>query len=183
MKKVLALMLAFVMILALGACTAEEKGIADKWKWSVNISGEMMGLSGVDAKLAMVTYIDLKEDGTYTVTPDKDALLASVPAFEDALVEAFVKQLGGESMRELAKQTVAQMNLGESMAANIKAEQGTYTVNGNQLTMTPNADSGSEATTYTFVLNGDTLELTGDNEDMQQIQEMLGDSKMVLTRT
>ena len=49
--------------------------------------------------------------------------------------------------------------------------------------MTPNADSGSEATTYTFVLNGDTLELTGDNEDMQQIQEMLGDSKMVLTRT
>ena len=184
MKKVLALLLSLVMILALGACTVEEeKGIADTWKWSVELSAEKMGLAGVDAKLTMISYIDLKEDGTYSVKLDKDALLASVSAFEAALVEVFVQQLGGESMRELAEQTVAQMNLGQKMAESAEDEYGTYTINGDQITMTPNEDSDAEAVTYTFKLEGDTLELTGDSEDMEQAMELLGEAKMVLTRT
>ena len=120
MKKILALLLALVMILALAACgenkdngngqttTAKtdptttvsttvttappaEKSIVGAWKYEISLSGEALGYIGLTATIDLEITETFNADGTFTFAVNEEKLLASMPAFEAFLIEYMIE--------------------------------------------------------------------------------------------
>ena len=200
MKKLLALLLALVMIFALAACGESDKKDDDKetqgttlapattivgsWKYDISMSGESMGYEGVKATIDLQVQQTFKEDGTVTMVVNEDKLLASMPAFEEALVNYMIENYyeGDESVRSAVEEMVAGMNMGATMMESFNSIQATYTVEGDKLTITGQIDADVEVPTeeYTFKFVSNTVELYAANANTEEAFAMYGVDKLVL---
>jgi hypothetical protein len=189
MKKLLALLLALVMIFALAACggnsndddddkPSKKKGLEDKWSWVMSMDGEMMGLEDFDGEFSMTVLFDF-DDGKYTITLDEKALDKSVKAFEQDMVDYMVEAgLDEASAREM----VEEMDLAGTMAESMEdemTESGTYTAEDGKLTMT-NEDGDEEV--YSYEIKGDKMTLIPEGEEGQDMLEALNLDAMELKR-
>lgn len=186
--------------------TKPREGLEDRWEWTVEVDGEKMQVEDFDGSFEMTMCFTF-EDGKYTFAIDKDALEDSLEDFEKDLIsymEEMMYESGtaegmsreemdqqmqtamGMSVAEFAASTVEEMDLTGTMLAAAKDETGTYKVEGNQLTMTEDEaeeECGmTESVVYTFKLDGDTLELTGEDADLEQLLEMIGEDHVTLKR-
>ena len=122
MKRILALLLTLMMALSLTACGGDNNAdLVGTWKWTCDITEEFQkGVNEgagmdvpVEAKVEMKWDADrepdkaakamvFNEDGTFTLSVDKDALSASVQGYIDAMVPVTVdlvyQQLEGQGM-------------------------------------------------------------------------------------
>lgn len=204
MKKLLALLLALVMIFALAACNSGDKKDDDEgkskdpsssvvpaattivgtWKYNISLSGEAMGYEGIEATIDLQITQSFKEDGTLTMSVNEEKLMASMPAFEDALVDFLIEnQYGGdESLRSAIAETVAAMDMGGMMLESYAGIQATYTVEGDKLTVTSTMDADIDIPVeeYTFKFVGSTVELYAANDVTEEAFEGYGVDKLVL---
>ena len=117
MKRILALLLTLMMALSLTACGGDNNAdLVGTWKWTCDITEEFQkGVNEgagmdvpVEAKVEMTFVLVFNEDGTFTLSVDRDALSASVEDqgmsradIDEAMkaqgitVEEYVKQLFG----------------------------------------------------------------------------------------
>lgn len=111
MKRILALLLTLMMALSLTACGGDNNAdLVGTWKWTCDITEEFQkGVNEgagmdvpVEAKVEMTLVLVFNEDGTFTLSVDKDALSASVQGYIDAMVPVTVdlvyQQLEGQGM-------------------------------------------------------------------------------------
>lgn len=111
MKRILALLLTLMMALSLTACGGDTNAdLVGTWKWTCDITEEFQkGINEgagmdvpVEAKVEMTFVLVFNEDGTFTLSVDKDALSASVQGYIDAMVPVTVdlvyQQLEGQGM-------------------------------------------------------------------------------------
>ena len=85
MKRILALLLTLMMALSLTACGGDNNAdLVGTWKWTCDITEEFQkGINEgagmdvpVEAKVEMTFVLVFNEDGTFTLSVDKDALSA-----------------------------------------------------------------------------------------------------------
>lgn len=207
MKKLLALLLALAMIFALAACgesddkddgngrpassdTEKPKdpasdSIVGTWTWSIKMTGDMMGYEGMEAGLDMTIKETFAADGKCTISVDADKMVASYPAFEAALIDYMIENMfdGDESIRGTLEQEFENQDMCGQLVElyGSMSEETTYTIEGNKLTV-KSTDSDQPDEVYTFVLSGNTLELTPMNDETRESMETFGVDKLILKR-
>lgn len=181
-----------------GSVTTGE--LEGQWNWVFSVDGEMMGVEGFDGSLDLVVLMSF-EDGDYSLSLDEDALMVSLDSFEQDLIDYMIELLYdsftsqglsreeadaqmelagmGSSVADYVETAVAEMDLGSALTGSIESEEGEYIVEGDQLTLIPTA---GEQSVYTFSVEGDTLELSGDDDSFKSLLEMTGADSMILER-
>ena len=192
MKKLMALLLALVMMLAMVACGKGDdktddrplsEQIVGKWAGTVAVSGEKMELPSFTGSLELKVEYTFNADGTGGAKLDIDAYKASVEANRQALCDALVQlMITTAGSREAAESNVkAQTNmtleqfanssvdtLKTSMPADLE-EDGEWTLEGDKLTV------GELVATVS--IDGDKMTWTG-----SELEEELGVSSVVFNR-
>lgn len=189
------------MIFALAACgetedkddknddkkpgSSETNPIVGTWTWSFKMTGDMMGYEGLDAALDMTIKQTYAADGKCIISADSTKMVASYPAFEKALINYMIENMfgGDQSYYDALKEGFEQEDLCGQLVElyGSMSEETTYTIEGNKLTV-KSTDSDQPDEVYTFVLSGDTLELTPMNDETRESMEMFGVDKLVLKR-
>jgi hypothetical protein len=131
MKKLLALLLALVMVFTLFACsndsgkkddddddkssaaTEDTRPLSEKivgnWTGVVSMTGEMMEMPAFTGKLEMKLNLTMNADGTASISVDKTAYAASIEknrqGLADAFVQMWIEAFGG---RDAAEATIQQ---------------------------------------------------------------------------
>lgn len=190
MKRILALLLAVVMIFALAACgNDDDKGddkdgkggekvddrplsekIVGSWTTTISMSGVKMQLPTFDGAVEMKVEYTFNDDGTGSSKLDVEAYKASVESNRKAIGEAFaqmlINQVGSRDEAENAIKTQMNMTL---------AEYGDYAVDQLKTSMPDLSKDGEwsmegdqltmadDDGTITVSINGDTMTWTGDN--------------------
>ena len=197
LKKVLALLLALVMVFALVACgkdsksddskKEEEKPLSEQivgtWTSTIKVSGVKLQLPTYDGTLELKVEYIFKADGNCSAKGDEAAYQANVEANRAALGEAIIQMLVNQmgSRDAAAAQVEAEMGktleeYGNWFVDELKSqmpdmsEEGTWKLEGNKLTM--------GETAYDISIKDNTMTWTG-NEEMT---ETLGVESIVLTR-
>lgn len=190
MKKLLALLLALVMIFALAACGAgdttnkddddkkEKKGLEDSWTWTITMDSEAMGMEGFDSGFTMAVLFDFTKDGKFTMTLDEQVMEKSLEDFADAMVDYLVDQ--GAGSKDEVQAIVDEMDIASMFEEAMEEMEasGTYKTEGDKLTM---MKDGEEAV-YTYKLDGDNLTLTPEDEEELEALETFGVETMDLKR-
>lgn len=190
MKKLLALLLALVMIFALAACGAgdttnkddddkkEKKGLEDSWTWTITMDSEAMGMEGFDSGFTMAVLFDFTKDGKFTMTLDEQVMEKSLEDFADAMVDYLVDQ--GAGSKDEVQAIVDEMDIASMFEEAMEEMEasGTYKTEGDKLTM---MKDGEEAV-YTYKLDGDDLTLTPEDEEELEALETFGVETMDLKR-
>lgn len=158
--------------------------IVGSWRYEMPMTGEAMGYTGVDTAIALEFTQTYKADGTMTMVVNEDKLMASMPAFEAALVDWMVENMyyGDDSVRDALADAIAQQNLGQTLVDQYNSVSATYTVEGNTLTVISyiDADMDIPEEVYTFAFVGNTVELYAANDATQEAFETNGIDKLVL---
>ena len=209
MKKIIALSLCLILVLSLCACGAKED-LTGKWTTTINMAesynaemaaadptmAEYMSLDSFNVPLVL----ELKADGTYTMTVEKEGLEAALSEvvgklssgmeayFADLLAQQGIEMdvnealaAMGISMDDLMAELTAELDadaLYESMGGegNWKAENGKFY-------MTEDLETAAGEGEYnTYVLEGDTLTLDVGTETVDEETAKLM-FPMVLTRS
>lgn len=122
MKRILALLLTLMMALSLTACGGDNNAdLVGTWKWTCDITEEFQkGVNEgagmdvpVEAKVEMTFVLVFNEDGTFTLSVDKDALSASVQGYIDAMVPVTVDLV----YQQLEDQGMSRADIDEAMKA------------------------------------------------------------------
>lgn len=122
MKRIIAVLLTLMMALSLTACSGDDNAkVAGTWKWNCDITkvmqesvnqGAGMDLS-TDAAVEIVFVLDLNEDGTYTLSVDRDAMKTSLQTYIDSLIPAAVEA----TYQQLEAQGMSRADIDAAMAA------------------------------------------------------------------
>lgn len=181
MKKWMALALAALLTVALlcGCSPSDEKQLRGKWKAKVDLALAYEDLlARSDASVA--AHIDLtefevtltanfKEDGSYTIRVDEEALLLGAEKMELAVragLASYLQSQTGKTMENLLSATgmtyddimnrYFTTDLGGTIRDNLEAE-GTYKINGGKLVLLD--AEGNKVFEGKYALNEDVLEL------------------------
>ena len=190
MKKLLALLLAVVMLFALAACgdsgavkdedppktttaPVEEDTLEGEWVTTLAVTGEMMGADGLDTEVAITLMVRFDED-TYTMYVDQDALEDSIDAFVedmtdfmidmvyDGLMESGMSKEEADAMFEMSYgMTVEEYCVETVEELDLQGELGSMN------------EEMEEAGDYT--VDGDTLTLISEDEEVEYTFVLDGD--------
>ena len=208
MKKIIALSLCLILALSLCACGAKED-LTGKWTTNINMAqvfnDEMAAADPTMAEyMAVETFnlplvLELKEDGTYSMTVDPTAMEATMNKLvEDMTVglEAYFAAIFAEQGLEMdVNEALAAMGMDlDSLVAELSAEltsedvfaefssEGKYKAEKGKLYMTESLDEVINPAIYnTYTLDGDTLTLEAGTEVLEDGMEIM--FPMVLTRS
>ncbi len=210
MKKFLALVLSAVLLVSvLAACGGKEAASGDSlegtWRTEIDMAemiNEQMAASGMgefvnisDFSITMV--MDIKGDGTYAMTVDKDALAGSMEGVKEdmkngvtAYMENMLKEQGldmsvedamaasGTSLDDMVDQAFSEeamdeMTAGLHIEGQYKAEDGKFYTSGS-------VDEAPSDNYESYTLDGDTLTLdAGSSEVPSEMEAFL---PLVFTR-
>ncbi len=98
LKKLAAVMLAFVMVLAFAACGKSDPNAVGTWSLKMDLSAAMkeeMGSEFADfnAPFVFTVYLDLNKDGSYKMYVDEKETEKDLETFMDALADYFTEYL------------------------------------------------------------------------------------------
>lgn len=98
LKKISALLLAFVMLLAFAACGKSDANAIGTWSLKMDLSAAMkeeMGseFSDFNAPFVFTVYLDLSKDGTYKMYVDEKETEKDMDTFMGALADYFTEYL------------------------------------------------------------------------------------------
>lgn len=196
MKRILALLLTLMMALSLTACGGDNNAdLVGTWKWTCDITEEFQkGINEgagmdvpVEAKVEMTFVLVFNEDGTFTLSVDKDALSASVQGYIDAMVPVTVdlvyQQLEGQGMsradideamkaqgitvEEYVKQLFGALDvdqLTDGLAD--ENESGYFRAAKGKLYLSDKADTFSDDSCAEYTLSGGTMQWTGGSYEL-----------------
>lgn len=204
MKRILALLLAVVMIFSLAACgndnakgdDKDDKGgekvddrplsekIVGKWTTTIRMSGVKMQLPTFDGALEMKVEYTFNADGTGSAKLDVEAYEANVEANRKAIGEAFaqmlINQLGSRDAAENATKTQMNMTLaeyGDYAVDQLKTSMPDLNKDGEWSMEGDQLTMADEDGTITVSINGDTMTWTGDD-----LEENLGSKTVEFKR-
>ena len=207
MKKIIALTLCLILVLSLCACGGKED-LSGTWKTTLDMSaGYNAELVAVDPTMAeylkldsfdVPLVMDLKADGTYTMTVDRDdldAVMAQVVEvtkngilayFEDILAQEGIEMdvnealtLMGISLDDLVAEMTAQLESEEFYAS--MGGEGKWKASDGKFYMTDSLDAVAGVGEYnTYVLEGDTLTLDIGTETLDEATAQM--FPMIFTR-
>lgn len=179
------------------------EAIVGAWECLLALEGEDMGLEGFEGLLFFDFTFTFNADGTYTVTIDKDALIESAKEFEAEMVQysvdlffaqmetsgmsreeaaAAAQEYYGMTIQEYFQQEVAKQNIVETMSSKVEQMNGTgtYTVDGNKLTM-----DGAEGDPVVYTveqMSNDVFMMDSEDEAFNAMMTQFGEECMVLFR-
>lgn len=194
MKKRIALLLSFVLVLSLALCACGGKEtIVGTWKTSINLAdvfnqemeaagmGEFINIESFNLPLIM----EFKEDGTGSMTLDQEAMTATVDKLAEDLtagLEAYFTDYfasmgiemdldealaaAGMSMDDLVDELKAEF-AGEDAFAEFTTEFN-YKAEDGKLYMSEDLDSEISTTYNTYELKGNTLTLDVGTEEIEE---------------
>ena len=195
MKKIIALTLALVLVLSLCACGAKED-LSGTWKTTLDMSASYNAeLVAVDPTMAEYLKLDsfdvplimeLKADGTYTMTVDRAELETvmdqvievttngTLAYFEDILAQEGIEMdvnealtLMGISLDDLVAELTAELDSEEFYAS--MGGEGKWKASDGKFYMTDSLDAVAGIGEYnTYVLEGDTLTLDIGTETLDE---------------
>ena len=209
MKKRIALLLSFVLVLSLAlcACGGEKKTtIVGTWKANIELAeafNEEMAAAGMGDFINIESFnlplvMEFKEDGTGSMTVDQEAMTATVDKLAQDLtagLEAYFTEYfasmgleidlnealaaSGMSMDDLVDELKAEF-VSEDAFAEFTNEF-KYKAEDGKLYMSEDLDSEIDMEVYnTYKLEGSTLTLDAGNEELEEGMEFL--FPMTLTR-
>lgn len=196
MKRILALLLTLMMALSLTACGGDNNAdLVGTWKWTCDITEEFQkGVNEgagmdvpVEAKVEMTLVLVFNEDGTFTLSVDKDALSASVQGYIDAMVPVTVDLV----YQQLEDQGMSRADIDEAMKAQgitveeyVKQlfgaldvdqltdgladenESGYFRAAKGKLYLSDKADTFSDDSCAEYTLSGGTMQWTGGSYEL-----------------
>lgn len=191
MKRIIAVLLTLMMALSLTVCGSDDNAqVTGTWKWTCDITelfqegvnqGAGMDLS-VDAAVEMVFVLALNEDGTYTLSVDRDALAGSVRSYLDAMVPVAVEMVyqqledqgmnradideamaaEGTSVEEYVQQMLDAMDVDQMVdSLENESESGYYRAAKGKLYLSEKENSFSDDSCAEYTLSGGTMQWTG----------------------
>ena len=195
MKKIIALTLCLILVLSLCACGTKED-LSGTWKTTMDMSaGYNAELVAVDPTMAeylkldsfdVPLIMDLKADGTYTMTVDRAELETvmdqvievttngTLAYFEDILAQEGIEMdvnealtLMGISLDDLVAELTAELDSEEFYES--MGGEGKWKASDGKFYMTDSLDSVAGVGEYnTYVLEGDTLTLDIGTETLDE---------------
>lgn len=181
MKKWCALLLALALTVSLfcGCSPSDEKQLRGKWKGKVDLAlayGDLLarGDASVAAHIDLSTFevtltANFKDDGTYSVKADKDALEEGAVKMEQAIrmgMASYLQAQTGKTMENLLSATGMSYDelmeryftsdLAGTIQKNLEAK-GTYKVNGGKLVLMD--EEGNKVFEGKYAVDEETLEL------------------------
>ena len=203
-----ALMTALMMTLSLCACGGAKEDLTGKWTTNINMAkvfndemaaadptmAEYMSLDTFDLPLVL----ELKADGTYTMTVDPAAMEESMGKLVQAMstgLEAYFAAVFAEQGLEMdVHEALEAMGMDldalvEELSAELTSEEmfdsftteGKYKAEKGRLYLTESMDEVINPAIYnTYTLDGDTLTLEQGTEELEDGMEIM--FPMVLTR-
>ena len=207
MKKIIALTLCLILVLSLCACGAKED-LSGTWKTTMDMSaGYNAELVAVDPTMAEYLKLDsfdvplimeLKADGTYTMTVDRAELETvmdqvievttngTLAYFEDILAQEGIEMdvnealtLMGISLDDLVAELTAELDSEEFYAS--MGGEGKWKASDGKFYMTDSLDAVAGVGEYnTYVLEGDTLTMDIGTETLDEATAQM--FPMVFTR-
>lgn len=196
MKRILALLLTLMMALSLTACGGDNNAdLVGTWKWTCDITEEFQkGVNEgagmdvpVEAKVEMTFVLVFNEDGTFTLSVDKDALSASVQGYIDAMVPVTVdlvyQQLEDQGMNradideamkaqgitveEYVKQLFGALDV-DQLTDGLDQENltGYFRAAKGKLYLSDKADTFSDDSCAEYTLSGGTMQWTGGSYEL-----------------
>lgn len=194
MKKRIALLLSFVLVLSLALCACGgDKGgsetkttIVGTWKVDIDMAdmfNEEMAAAGMGdfiniSSFNMPLIMEFNEDGTGSMSVDNDGLQKSIEGLADDMaegMESYFASMGldldellaaeGMSMDDFIDEMMAEINT-EDMGAEFTHEFN-YKAEDGKLYMSEDLDSEVSTETYnTYEIKGSTLTLDAGNEEI-----------------
>ena len=209
MKKRIALLLSFVLVLSLALCACGESKaptVVGTWKAEINLVdmlNQEMEAAGMGDFIKLESFnlpliMEFKEDGTGSITLDQEAMDATIDKLAEDLtagLEAYFTDYfasmgleidldealaaSGLSMDDLVAELKAEF-AGEDAFAEFTSEF-RYKAEDGKLHMSEDLESAIDMMTYnTYKLEGDTLTLDIGNEELEDGMEIM--FPMVLKR-
>ncbi len=231
MKKILAALLATAVLLALAAChpsdiedaptthkreefstqptttvPLQEDTLVGAWSCKLIVDSRKMELEGVDASLECYIEAEFREDMTYLITVDRDALQDSVEQFvadvQDDLVQtayqqylqqgftkeqvdAMIQDQLGMTLQEMSQLMLEKIDVQEMIAEywDMLPTAGTYREDGEILYITqPDGDGGFEEVAFSYELKNGKLRLSSEDEDIRRFFDFIGGAYLEFTR-
>lgn len=208
MKKIIALSLCLILVLSLCACGAKED-LTGKWTSTINMAqafndeiaasdpamAEYLKLETVSIPLVL----ELKEDGTYTMSVDPVGMEASMTKLAEDMVAGlesyFAAILAEQGLQMDVKEALAAMGIDlDALATELSAEltsqeslstynaEGNYKADNGKLHLTETLDEAINPAIYnTYTLEGDTLTLDVGTEVLDESTAIM--FPLVLTRS
>lgn len=124
LKKLSAILLAFVMVLAFAACGKSELNAVGTWSVKLDLSAAMKDelgseFSDFNAPFAFTIYLDLNKDGSYKMFVDEKETEKDMNTFMEALADYFVDYLytamEAQGIDRAAAQTALEQQFGMSV--------------------------------------------------------------------
>lgn len=197
MKKLLAILLAVVMVLGLAACGSGsgdggKPTIVGTWEGKVNMGGLLGSLLGmeVEEEISIKMALTFAEDGTFTAEMDQDSAVEAVDAIVDVtikLIEDAYAQQGqgsledalaaeGMTIADLKAQYKAEMDMDEMFGET--SEEGYYKYEEGKIYTAEDKDdldSGDYSDIYTVTLELKKLTIADIETDGESSAELMPD--------
>ena len=209
MKKIIALSLCLILALSLCACGGAKEDLTGKWNANINMA-DAFNAEIAAADPAMAEYmavesfnlplvLELKEDGTYTMSVDPAAMESTMTKLAEDMaagLEAYFTAIFAEQGLEMdVNEALASMGMDlDTLVAELTAEltsedtfaafasEGKYKAEKGKLHLTESMDEVINPAIYnTYTLEGDTLTLEVGTEVLEEGMEFL--FPMTLTRS
>lgn len=231
MKKIFAALLVTALVLTLAACHLSENEdapitqtrgdfftqptttvpvqddtLVGAWNCKLIVDSRKMELEGVDASLECYIDAEFREDMTYSITIDQDALQASVEQFvadvqEDLVqaayqqylqqgltkeqVDAMIQDQLGMTLQEMSQLVLEKIDVKEMIAeyGDMLPTAGTYREDGKILYITqPDGEGGFEEVAFSYELKNGKLRLSSEDEDIRKFFDFIGGAYLEFTR-
>lgn len=182
LKKLSAILLVFVMVLAFSACGKSTLNATGTWSVKLDLSAAMkeeLGseFSDFDAPFAFTVYLDLNKDGSYKMYVDEKETEKDMDTFIEAMGDYFVNYLytamEAQGIDRTTAQTLLEQQFGMSVRdyaiqmlkesvditemTNSMVQEGVYEVKGNKFYM--GLDKIDKTVFDLITIDGDTLTL------------------------
>lgn len=202
MKKLLAILLAVMMLLSLTACGksgSDEPTIVGSWKGSMDLSAIMASIYQIEIEdpIPFGMTFTFNADNTYSVAVDEESLDAFMDAVVDMVVGMMSSMYGeefdletmlaeeGMTMDEFTEEIMASVNM-DSILGSIAAQKAYYKYEDGKFytAKTKEALDAGDYDDCTYItLTGKTMTITDIEQDGEKMSEVMPDMfPMVFTR-
>lgn len=192
MKKLLAILLAALMLLGLAACENdidENPTIVGTWEGTVDL-GKALKLAAqkdIYAPLLLDITYTFNADGTYSATADKDSVETMLDALVDVMIEAMYDPdmdieaavaAEGMTMEEFKEQFMDSMGMDVDQVMTNLTMNGVYKYEDGKLYSTndkESLDAGDYVEINYITLTTDTMTITDAEQDGENLSELIPD--------